>query len=154
MINFSKWIPSSDGSSTFSNFLNWLNTLLENIVNFINDEPIIIGTYVGDGTESSVINLGFTPIAVEVYGSDGAQVYTTSTSWIRNYYGGLAIKNNPCTTYNNDKPMIEIIDNGFKVYSGDEITISGSGIQDTWDLNSKDIHYFIAYKKAQIMEIK
>ena len=149
MINFSKWIPSSDGSSTFSNFLNWLNTLLENIVNFSNDQTVIFGTYTGDGANSKIINLGFTPVAVEIWSSDGKQGYYND--YAHYSYGGLMFTNNPITC--GELIVAEIVDGGFKIYSHYEGGIS-SDLRYYVNANeNNDVYYFKAYKSGQITDI-
>ena len=67
-----------------------------------------IGSYTGNSEESQMISLGVTPKAVLIASSDGM---------FRNgdfKYGGIAIQGSP-STYSG-QTMIEIVENGFKVY--------------------------------------
>ena len=66
------------------------------------------GTYVGDDESSKFISLGFTPKVLLVFTSTG---YTYSNL---NYYGGLAIQNQPCQYTN--YPILTIEEGGFRVY--------------------------------------
>lgn len=156
MINFSQWTPSSSGDSTFGNFLAWVNETFQKIINFINTDPIVFGTYTGDGETSKTINLGFTPKAVVVYNRNGAQAYTTSASWLLNYYGGFAMDGHPCidTIKDTNDTLIEIVTNGFKVYNVEDDTPSSiGGIRYRSYLNDEEEHYFIAYRNGQIIEV-
>ena len=102
---------------------------------------ILFGTYVGNGEASRFINLGFTPVAVEVYATDGMQSFDNSTPHY--YYGGLALKDNPCTTYNGDM-IIKIEGKGFYVANAD---ISNHDI--CTNTNNKK-YYFKAFKNGEI----
>lgn len=99
---------------------------------------VVFGTYTGNGSSERFIELGFTPVAVEVYMSDGLQTKTLAASM--DYYGGLAIKDYPCSygTHN----IIQITDNGFYVYSNSYISSN----------YTNEVFYFKAYKNGEIME--
>lgn len=105
-----------------------------------NKSDVVFGVYTGDGTTGRTINLGFKPVAVEVYCNNGTQ----GNSYGVNYYcyGGLALSGYNCRP--SEIPGIEICDTGFKVSrSGDIYTNTG---------NQK--YYFIAYKNGEIMVIE
>lgn len=71
---------------------------------------IVTGSYVGDGSASRFINLGFTPRAVYVCNEHG---YTYSSAG-NGYYGGLALEGHPTTS--NSYTILSIVDGGFQVY--------------------------------------
>lgn len=135
---------------TFGAILTWLNNTFKSIVDFINNyiskietqtenEKTVFGVYTGDGTTGRTINLGFKPVAVEVYCDNGIQ----GNSYGVNYYcyGGLALSGYNCRP--SEISGVEICDTGFKVsHSGDIYTNTG---------NKK--YYFIAYKTGKIINI-
>ena len=102
---------------------------------------VVFGTYTGDGSTSRFINLGFTPVAVEIHSTDGSQ----STGWgAGNFdsYGGLALNGHPCGDSQGNG--IKIIENGFNV----------SYIEYRWMTNRKNnTYYFKAYKNGTILEV-
>ena len=154
MINLTDWTPSSDGKSTFGKFLQWINNVIATIRDYINGHEVTFGTYVGQespadyiGTATSqVIDLGFKPVAVEIYAKDGKQSYYSV--YYSYCYGGLAMTDNPCIMSN--KICFEIVSNGFKVYSWQV----GNGSYNTdygCFLNDSGIeYYFKAYKGADL----
>ena len=71
-----------------------------------------VGTYTGDGAETKVINLGFTPKAVLVMYSWGV-MYDTSTTK-DSITGGLAMRESPA--YRGACIAVEIVSQGFAVY--------------------------------------
>lgn len=75
---------------------------------------IKFGRYAGDDNPSQFINLGFTPDAVYVCRSDG----TVCSDDEEDRYGGLALKNHPCSRWinNTDNSVVEIVDGGFNVF--------------------------------------
>ena len=92
--------------ATFGTFFKWINKLVDSITTTIksiidrinNPENIVFGIYTGDGTYDRTIDLGFEPVAVEIYCSDGTQqVYWNDTGYKQGYSaGGFALKNHPC----------------------------------------------------------
>ena len=71
---------------------------------------IVTGSYVGDGSASRFINLGFTPKAVYICHESGTVF--SSAGW--SYWGGLALLGKPAKreSYN----IVSIATNGFQVY--------------------------------------
>ena len=72
------------------------------------------GAYTGDGADSQMISLGFTPKAVLAF-EGGYQLNYANES-----YGGLAVSGNPAAyinTQNRIYKLIEIVDNGFIAYN-------------------------------------
>ena len=72
------------------------------------------GVYTGDGADSQMISLGFTPKAVLAF-EGGYQLNYANES-----YGGLAVSGNPAAyinTQNRIYKLIEIVDNGFIAYN-------------------------------------
>ena len=165
-INIEGWNPANDSESTFGKFLIWINniikTIKEHINGYMNNEiescKAVFGTYTGNyvssdtTTEKQFINLGFTPVAVEVYKADGFQVSSSAHSMYFWWYdGGFAIRDNPCKMIELDTEdvILEIVENGFNVYSGYK---RQSGVSYSWSLNTGE-HYFKAYKTGEIREI-
>ena len=70
------------------------------------DQLFVFGTYEGDGETSQFISLGFTPRAVLICRTDGAQANLI--------YGGLATAASPAKT-------VEIAKNGFNVLSSSSL---------------------------------
>lgn len=95
---------------------------------------IVFGTYTGNGTTGRIINLGFKPVAVEIYRSDGYQAYYDAP--LDKIFGGLVLRDNPLGS------SAEIVENGFVL--NDEKLNYASG-----SFNYK--YYFIAYKNGAIM---
>lgn len=78
---------------------------------------IITGTYTGDGAETRLIDLGFTPRAVFVISSgSGTYLYSPSTGDMI-YYGGIAI--GTATSPGGVVPAVKIVDGGFQVAQSD-----------------------------------
>ena len=130
-----EWIP--DNESTFKKFRDWINQVVS-IINtqedtMTNKTEVIFGTYTGDGSTSRFINLGFTPVAVEVYTDTGKQAGATG-GLNNNYYGGLALNGYTC------EDVIEVAENGFNVFydSGKDILSNIQGM----------VYYFKAYKPS------
>ena len=99
------------------------------------------GVYVGDGAESRVINLGFTPDAVEIYRENGVQ----NDTYNYNYYGGFAIKQYPCRCQPaNNQVIFEVCEGGFKVYNWTYKLVAGYRYSNVNISGSK--YYFKAYK--------
>ena len=127
------------------------------ITNWDNKSEVVFGTYTGNYVSSDTttakqfINLGFTPVAVEVYRNDGWQTAGDPDGLYRWYYsGGLALRDNPCKVINLDtnNVILEIVENGFNVYSGEK---GRSNEHYFWSLNTGE-HYFKAYKNDGIIE--
>lgn len=72
------------------------------------------GAYTGDGADSQMISLGFTPKAVLAF-EGGYQLNYANES-----YGGLAVSGNPAAYINAQNriyKLIEIVENGFIAYN-------------------------------------
>lgn len=126
-----------------------------NFDNFKYVTETVFGMYVGNGETERFIELGFTPIAVEVHRSDGAQGHN-----VNNYYamsdiaGGLALNGYRCESRGK---AIEVVEDGFNVFFNDPN--SGSDYTNYGVTNSNgSIYYFKAYKSIchtpSILEIK
>ena len=70
----------------------------------------VSGRYTGDGAETRVISLGFTPKAVLVFREDGATTYLNGDYQV---HGGLAATGMPLKKSGFD--AIAVVDNGFQV---------------------------------------
>ena len=92
--------------------------------------PVVVGTYIGDGAEERLINLGFTPKAVLVmYKGMVSSVDTTAA------YGGLAVAGSPACVdprYGNYSVLVDTY--GFVVYNSE-----ASGGSARANLN---VHYY------------
>ncbi len=112
---------------------------------------IVFGTYVGNASsEYQDINIGMNarPVAVEVYRMDGTQ--SLSPSGNQCVYGGLAIDGHPCkyaVSGTDTATAIEIIDNGFRVYSG---TSSGAR-KNIFTNDTNTTYYYKAYMNGKIV---
>ena len=134
-----EWIPNN--KSTFKKFRDWINQVVS-IINtqentMTNKTEVIFGTYTGDGTASRFINLGFTPVAVEVYTHNGKQAGATG-GLNNSYFGGLALNGYPC------RNVIEVVENGFNVFYNQDYN------QETESLSNLEgmVYYFKAYKPS------
>ena len=87
---------TSTVNSQFSTVNSRLNTLEGRV-------EVIVGSYTGDGTQTRVIDLGFTPKAVLVELRNGAR-FSSGIS-----YGGLALPDAP-------SGGVQIVTGGFQVY--------------------------------------
>ena len=104
---------------------------------------VVFGTYTGDGTASRTINLGFTPVAVEVCDEMGRQY---QFSGVRGIFGGIAVTGHPCASGSSNK-AIEIVENGFNVAYNSEENLAKTN-------QGRITYYFIAYKNGQVMEVQ
>lgn len=100
----------------------------------------VFGTYVGNGNSERTINLGFTPVAVEITTSYGMQYYNSGSH--PQVFGGCAVSGKPCNF--NSINAIEIVSNGFKVYYDNSRVYTN---------NSDTTYHFIAFKNGEIMEV-
>ena len=107
---------------------------------------VVFGTYTGNGSADRFIELDFEPIAVEVYADDGAQYNDSSTP--HDYYGGLALKDNPCMS-DAGLYVIKIDGNGFYVTLANNSNRSRYIRTNT----SGSKYYFKAYKNGEIIKI-
>lgn len=130
----------------------------DKITNWDTKTETVFGTYTGNYVSSDTttakqfINLGFTPVAVEVYGKDGWQAAGNPNSLYTWFYsGGFALRDNPCKVINlsTEDVMLEIVENGFNVYSGSK---TQSNVSYLWSLNTGE-HYFKAYKNGDMLEV-
>lgn len=127
-------------------------TALDSInMNLLNSmTAVVFGIYNGNGKDEQFINLGFTPVAVEVYSLNGLQceTYQPANDTYYHHYGGLALLNNPCrlNTLAAD-PIIKIVNGGFNVYYKRNtpyyIYTNTSGKE----------FYFKAYKNGEIITV-
>lgn len=79
-------------------------------------ESIVASHYIGTGTASAKIELGFTPRAVYVCGSNGATTYNTNGVTYHN--GGLATLAHPAEALGSGAKVVEITSGGFNVFNG------------------------------------
>ena len=103
---------------------------------------VVFGTYTGDGTASRTINLGFTPVAVEVCDEMGRQY---QFSGVRGIFGGIAVTGHPCASSSTNK-AIEIVENGFNVADNSEENPARTN-------QGRITYYFIAYKNGTVVEV-
>ena len=103
------------------------------------------GVYSGDEQPSQFINLGFTPSTVLVMRSDGLSVHIGEAQRADEFWGGIALKDKPCTVwaYDKDNLIITIEENGFRVYYQD---VTGSGQTYKICSNAASNFHYIAYK--------
>lgn len=130
----------------------------DKVTNWDTKTEAVFGTYTGNYVSSDTttakqfINLGFTPVAVEVYRNDGWQAAGNPNSlYTWSYSGGFALRDSPCKVIylSTEDVMLEIVENGFNVYSGSK---SQSNVSYSWSLNTGE-HYFKAYKNGNILEV-
>lgn len=130
----------------------------DKVANWDTKTEAVFGTYTGNYVSSDTttakqfINLGFTPVAVEVYRNDGWQAAGNPNSlYTWSYSGGFALRDNPCKVIylSTEDVMLEIVENGFNVYSGYK---SQSNVSYSWSLNTGE-HYFKAYKNGNMLEV-
>ena len=95
---------------------------------------MVTGVYTGDGEAQRVIDLGLTPLAVLLVTQDGVIRSGSNTSYT---YGGLALPQRPARTPDN-KPAVEIVENGFRVGS----RLQGNYIWTNW---GADTYHYIAF---------
>lgn len=121
-----------------NNFQELSDNVDDTIDSLKSDGVVVFGTYTGDGAASRTINLGFTPVAVELCLSNG-QIDS---------YGGLALRGYACSNGINasGSARFEIVTNGFKVYYDSRYgsTFPKSNMLDY-------TYYFIAYKVGTIV---
>lgn len=87
---------------------------------------IRLGTYVGNGAASQLIQLGFKPKAVLVLTTDGGMSDVADGR----HYGGLALENQPVASY--DHMILSIHDQGFTVYYSSNYRIYTNSNNDTY----------------------
>ena len=106
------------------------------------NDPVVKGTYSGDGKESQFIDLGFTPSSVEVYLASGVQCSTVGNNNVPLHSGGLAISGYPCQVEVGStlEPIVSIVSNGFKVFYKDFGQFVGAARSNT----NGCIYYYIA----------
>lgn len=75
------------------------------------NSPFVVGSYVGNGTASRTISLGFTPKAVLLVAGSG-ETMTRSTGYDA-YYGGLITAGKKITCFSGT--VLCIVENGFQV---------------------------------------
>ena len=88
---------------------------------------VVFGSYTGDGQETRTIALGFYPQAVLLFSSGGGTAN----------YGGLAMRNLPCTTGG-----FSLASNGFTV----KYKEMPSGSADLYYNISSSVYYYIAFR--------
>lgn len=110
-----------------------LDDEIKNTANTIKSDGIVVfGTYIGDGAESRNINLGFEPVAVEVF-----NVETVDAGSI-----GIALRNSP-SNLSSSYTNIEINSSGFTVFC------PNTSYQGRSNINKR--HYHFAAFKAGII---
>ena len=72
------------------------------------------GAYTGDGTQTRIITLPFTPKAVLVCTSYG-KIYKEHNTVLR-YHGGLAVTDSPAVTNDGDMELVSVQSGGFQVH--------------------------------------
>ncbi|MFR3786170.1 MAG: hypothetical protein ACLTWR_02565 [Agathobaculum desmolans] len=133
---------ASTRASGDSNLQSQINTHTTQISSLTATEcEVVFGSYVGDGTESRTIALGFQPRAVFVIPQSGQMFFDNIQT--QKGYGGLAMPGLPC--FEDERyPHIQIISNGFSVFFRQK-TITGNNC--TARTNEQYRKYFyIAFK--------
>ena len=112
-----------------------------NLINTTISASVIAGSYIGDGTATRFINLGFTPKAVLLLLCDGATMI--SASGYPTYFGGLALIDKPVKAHNGTaiNNILDITTNGFNVHFKQSDSISSN---DNRFLNNE--YYYIAIR--------
>ena len=115
--------------------------------NFDNSKYVtetVFGVYTGNGESERFINIGFTPIAVEIHRYDGSQGCKVNDYYaMSDIAGGFALNGYDC--YGEHGTAIKIVENGFSVRYNDPGTSSyQSGYCATNEVNMR--YYFKAYK--------
>lgn len=127
-------------------FIYYNDTLYTSINNILqkysNISQLIYGTYVGDGAEERIINIG-TNIKIIILNWLGS-VFNARSGNDTIPYGGIAMNEyNAQTDYKDStQQVISIIDNGFKVYY--TTYRSYSTYYYAWTNRSDYIYYYIA----------
>ena len=94
----------------------------------------VTGRYTGNGAETRVISLGFTPKAVLVLREDGATTYPNNNTQV---YGGLAAVGMPLKKSGLD--AVAVVDGGFQVgYRTYPI--------DIYTNNSNQVYHYLALR--------
>ena len=73
---------------------------------------LVTGAYIGDGTASRTINLGFQPKAVYLCTRNGLAGMASGTYYI---YGGLALTGKPLVMENGHEVAMELTNTGFQL---------------------------------------
>ena len=115
-----------------NNFQELSDNVDDTIDSLKSDGVVVFGTYTGDGAASRTINLGFTPVAVELYTSGGWQ-YVPSTG---NRYGGFVLRGHKAS-------YMEIVTNGFNVFY--------DRYNSKFTNDNGTVYHFIAYKVGTIV---
>ena len=98
---------------------------------------ITFGFYAGDGADTRMIQLGFSPKAVLLVAGWGAMGYYANAY---QYAGGLALPGHPATTNHHGLEYLSLTSSGFQVDQ------SISDYQDSVHINDEDmIYYYIAF---------
>ena len=123
-------LAAKNGQKADSSALTTLNQTVNALIQTVNTKAdasrveavaasvpkIACGMYTGDGAESRLIPLDFTPKAVLVIHSQGITYYNSGNNY---HYGGLAVTGNPAVT--SDKlTIVSVEENGFMVYDKDQ----------------------------------
>ena len=119
---------ASTRASKDSNLQSQINTHTSQISSLTSTKcEVVFGSYTGDGQETRTIALGFYPQAVVLFASSGGTAN----------YGGLAMRDLPCTTGG-----FSLASNGFTVKYKDMPT----GYADLYYNVSNYVYYYIAFK--------
>ena len=95
------------------------------------------GVYTGNGAQTRYIELGYTPVAVEIY-MQGYKQYDFDNATME-LYGGLAFTGNPTDN------IIEVSDNGFTVHHKTNLISANK---------QNEKYYFKAYKNCNVIEVE
>ena len=119
----------------------YTKTEITNLINTAISESVVTGSYIGDGTATRFINLGFTPKAVLLLLCDGATMI--SASGYPTYFGGLALIDKPVKAHNGTaiNNILDITTNGFNVHFKQSDYISSND-----NRFSNNEYYYIAIR--------
>ena len=128
-----EWLKSD---KAVNNRIDTLNEVIKSVQQ--NKSEVVFGKYAGNGEADRFINLGFTPVAVEIYTDNGLQGSPNGGG--DESYGGFALAGLNC-----GGDSIKVDTNGFHVkydFSNNKFTNK-----------SNEVYYFKAYKTGTIMEV-
>ena len=128
-----EWLKSD---KAVNNRIDTLNEVIKSVQQ--SKSEVVFGKYAGNGEADRFINLGFTPVAVEIYTDNGLQGSPNGGG--DESYGGFALAGLNC-----GGDSIKVDTNGFHVkydFSNNKFTNK-----------SNEVYYFKAYKTGTIMEV-
>ena len=74
---------------------------------------LVLGSYIGDGQATRLIDIGFTPAALYVVASDGMSFREFNGA--SQFCGGLVFQGKPALDIYKQRMILEICENGFRV---------------------------------------